>query len=117
MVKVDLSGAAGFFTAAGPDYELAAIAHKTLADKSGLGNDFTGWVELPQRVKDTELERIVAAAEKIRARSRALVVIGIGGSYLGARGAIELLRPMPGRDDPRVFFVGNTSLPTLYATL
>ena len=108
MVKVDLSGAAGFFTAAGPDYELAAIAHKTLADKSGLGNDFTGWVELPQRVKDTELERIVAAAEKIRARSRALVVIGIGGSYLGARGAIELLRPMPGRDDPRVFFVGNT---------
>ena len=108
MVKVDLSGAAGFFTAAGPDYELAAIAHKTLADKSGFGNDFTGWVELPQRVKDTELERIVAAAEKIRARSRALVVIGIGGSYLGARGAIELLRPMPGRDDPRVFFVGNT---------
>ena len=108
MVNVDLSGAAGFFTAAGPDYELAAIAHKTLADKSGLGNDFTGWVELPQRVKDTELERIVAAAEKIRARSKALVVIGIGGSYLGARGAIELLRPMPGRDDPRVFFVGNT---------
>ena len=108
MVKVDLTGAAGFFTAAGPDYELAALAHKTLADKSGLGNDFTGWVELPRRIKETELERIVAAAEKIRSRSKALVVIGIGGSYLGARGAIELLKPMPGKDDPRVFFMGNT---------
>ncbi len=108
MVKVDLSGAAGFFTAAGPDYELAALAHKTLADKSGLGNDFTGWVELPRRIKETELDRIVAAAEKIRSRSKALVVIGIGGSYLGARGAIELLKPMPGKDDPKVFFMGNT---------
>ena len=108
MVKVDLTGAAGFFTAAGPDYELAALAHKTLADKSGLGNDFTGWVELPRRIKETELERIVAAAEKIRSRSKALVVIGIGGSYLGARGAIDLLKPMPGKDDPKVFFMGNT---------
>ena len=108
MVKVDLSGAAGFFTAAGPDYELAALAHKTLADKSGLGNDFTGWVELPRRIKETELDRIVAAAEKIRSCSKALVVIGIGGSYLGARGAIELLKPMPGKDDPKVFFMGNT---------
>lgn len=108
MVKVDLTGAAGFFTAAGPDYELAALAHKTLADKSGLGNDFTGWVELPRRIKETELDRIVAAAEKIRSRSKALVVIGIGGSYLGARGAIELLKPMPGKDDPKVFFMGNT---------
>ena len=108
MVKVDLTGAAGFFTAAGPDYELAALAHKTLADKSGLGNNFTGWGELPRRIKETELERIVAAAEKIRSRSKALVVIGIGGSYLGARGAIELLKPMPGKDDPKVFFMGNT---------
>ena len=108
MVKVDLTGSAGFFTAAGPDYELAALAHKTLADKSGLGNDFTGWVELPRRIKETELDRIVAAAEKIRSRSKALVVIGIGGSYLGARGAIELLKPMPGKDDPKVFFMGNT---------
>ena len=65
-------------------------------------------MELPRRIKETELERIVAAAEKIRSRSKALVVIGIGGSYLGARGAIELLKPMPGKDDPRVFFMGNT---------
>ena len=107
MVKVDLSGAAGFFTAAGPDYPLAALAHETLSAKSGLGADFTGWAELPRQIQQTELSAIVKAAQKIRSRSGALVVIGIGGSYLGARGAIELLRPLPGKDDPRVFFVGN----------
>ena len=107
MVKVDLSGAKQFFTGAGPDYALAALCHETLVNKSGLGADFTGWLELPQRVKDTELERILAAAKKIRSRSQALVVIGIGGSYLGARGAIEMLRPIPGKDDPKVFFMGN----------
>ena len=107
MVKVDLSGASAFFTAAGPDYARAALAHKTLKEGSGLGNDFIGWVGLPRRIRDTELERIIAAAETIRSRSKALVVIGIGGSYLGARGAIELLRPIPGPGDPKVFFVGN----------
>ncbi len=108
MVKVDLSGAQPFFTAAGPDYRLAELAHRTLAEGSGLGADFTGWLALPQRIKDTELDAIVAAAEKIRSRSQALVAIGIGGSYLGAKGAIELLKPRPGKDDPRVFFMGNT---------
>ena len=107
MVKVDLSGARSFFTAAGPDYALASLAHNTLLGGSGLGSDFTGWLSLPRKIKDTELDRIVAAAEKIRARSKALVVIGIGGSYLGARGAIELLRPLPAAGDPKVFFVGN----------
>ena len=108
MIKVDLSGAAGFFTAAGPDYALAELAHDTLARGTGLGAEFTGWLALPERIRKTELSGILAAAKKIRGRSRALVVIGIGGSYLGARGAIELLRPIPGEGDPRVFFVGNT---------
>ena len=107
MIKVDLSGASAFFTSAGPDYALASLAHRTLLEGSGLGADFTGWVSLPRKIRETELERICAAADKIRARSRALVVIGIGGSYLGARGAIELLRPLPAAGDPRVFFVGN----------
>ena len=107
MVKVDLSGAAQFFTSAGPDYALAGLAHEKLLNKTGLGSEFTGWMELPQRIKDTELESIIAAAEKIRSRSKALVVVGIGGSYLGARGAIELLKPLPGKDDPKVFFAGN----------
>ena len=106
MVKVDLTGAAGFL-GDGPDYDAAGKAFETLISRSGPGADFTGWLELPQKIKDTELDRIVAAAEKIRSRSKALVVIGIGGSYLGARGAIELLKPIPGADDPRVFFAGN----------
>ena len=107
MVKVNVSGAERFFRGSGPDFALAAQAHKTFADKSGAGADFTGWAELPRRIKDTELDAIVRTAELIRSRSKALVVIGIGGSYLGARGAIELLRPLPGKDDPKVFFAGN----------
>ncbi|MBR5095340.1 MAG: glucose-6-phosphate isomerase, partial [Oscillospiraceae bacterium] len=118
MIHVDLSGARKFFTAAGPDFRLAALAHETLANGTGLGADFTGWGSLPHHIKDTELDRIVAAAEKIRSRSKALVVIGIGGSYLGARGAIELLKPVPGPDDPRIFFMGNTlSADALWDTL
>lgn len=107
MVKVDLSGAKSFFDAAGPDFAAAAEAHRALSDKSGAGAEFTGWMELPQRIKDGELKAILSAAQRIRSRSKALVVIGIGGSYLGARGAIELLRPIPGPEDPRVFFIGN----------
>ena len=107
MVKVDLSGASQFFEPAGPDYAAAAAAHRALSDGSGLGSDFTGWLELPRRMKDGELKGVINAASKIRSRSKALVVIGIGGSYLGARGAIELLRPVPSEDDPKVFFVGN----------
>ena len=118
MIKVDLSGAAAFFTSAGPNYELARAAHETLSEGSGLGAEFTGWLQLPQRIKETELDRIVSTAELIRSRSKALVVIGIGGSYLGARGAIELLKPVPGQGDPRIFFVGNMlSADTLCSTL
>lgn len=117
MVKVDLSGIAGFM-GEGPDYAAAEKAYDMLINKTGAGAEFTGWLELPQRIKETELDRIVAAAEKIRSRSKALVVIGIGGSYLGAKGAIELLRPIPGPNDPRVFFVGNgTSSDALCTTL
>ncbi len=107
MVKVDLSGASSFFTGAGPDFAAAERAHRVLSEGTGLGNDFIGWLGLPQRMKDTELPAILEAAKLIRSRSQALVVIGIGGSYLGARGAIELLKPIPGKDDPKVFFVGN----------
>ena len=107
MVKVDLSGAEKFFAEGGPDYAAAAKAHETLVGRTGAGADFTGWLELPRRIRDGELPAILDAARLIRSRSKALVVIGIGGSYLGARGAIELLKPIPGKDDPRIFFVGN----------
>lgn len=107
MIKVDLTGAAAFFDAAGPDYGAAAQAHRTLTDKSGAGAEFTGWRELPERMRGGELKSVASAAQRIRSRSKTLVVIGIGGSYLGARGAIELLKPIPGPDDTRVQFVGN----------
>ena len=107
MVKVDLSGVSAFFDPAELDFAAASMAHRELVDKTGAGSDFTGWLELPQRIKDTELKTILSAAQRIRSRSKALVVIGIGGSYLGARGAIELLRPVRGEDDPKIFFIGN----------
>ena len=107
MIKVDLSGAEKFFAEGGPDYAAAAKAHETLVGRTGAGADFTGWLELPRRIRDGELPAILDATRLIRSRSKALVVIGIGGSYLGARGAIELLKPIPGKDDPRIFFVGN----------
>lgn len=107
MVKVDLSGVSAFFDPAELDFAAASMAHRELVDKTGAGSDFTGWLELPQRIKDTELKSILSAAQRIRSRSKALVVIGIGGSYLGARGAIELLRPVRGEDDAKIFFIGN----------
>lgn len=107
MVKVDLSGVSAFFDPAELDFAAASMAHRELVDRTGAGSDFTGWLELPQQIKDTELKSILSAAQRIRSRSKALVVIGIGGSYLGARGAIELLRPVRGENDPRIFFIGN----------
>ena len=107
MVKVDLSGCQKFFDASGPDFAAAASAHRVLTEKTGQGADFTGWLELPRLIKRTELKGIISAANKIRSRSKALVVVGIGGSYLGARGAIELLRPIQRADETRVYFVGN----------
>ena len=111
MLKVDLSGASSFFDAAGPDYAAAAAAHRTLTERSGAGADFTGWLELPQKVKNDELRQVLSAASHIRGRSETLVVVGIGGSYLGAKGAIELLRPRPQSGDPKIIFAGNSMSP------
>ena len=111
MIKVDLSGAAGFFDPAGPDYAAAAQAHRTLLEHTGTGADFTGWLDLPGRMQNGELKQILAAASRIRGRSQALVVVGIGGSYLGAKGAVELLRPHPQPGDPKILFAGNSLSP------
>ena len=111
MIKVDLSGAAGFFGPAGPDYAAAAQAHRTLLEHTGAGADFTGWLDLPERMQSGELKQILAAASRIRGRSQALVVVGIGGSYLGAKGALELLRPRPQPGDPKILFAGNSLSP------
>jgi len=91
-------------------------AAESLHSKSGLGNDFLGWVDLPTAYDKEEFARIKAAAERIKANSDILIVIGIGGSYLGARAAIELLKsPLYNnmkKDTPDIYYVGNSINPT-----
>ena len=87
-------------------------AHETVKAKSGLGNDFLGWVDLPVNYDKEEFSRIKAAADKIRKDTDILIVIGIGGSYLGARAAIEFLKG-PYYNNlkdgaPEIYFAGNS---------
>ena len=86
-------------------------AHQTLSSAAGPGGEFTGWLRLPRQYDREEFARIQAAARRIQGDSDALVVIGIGGSYLGARALLELLRSphynLRRKDTPDVFFAGN----------
>ncbi len=104
MVKVDLSGAVGFMDSTGPDYGAAALAHRALVDGTWPGAEFTGWRQLPRRVQGDELKQILNAAERIRDNSEVLVVVGIGGSYLGARAGLDFIRPKNG---PEILFAGT----------
>lgn len=104
------------------EHEYSAIqpavtaAHETLKAKNGPGSDFLGWVNLPEAYDKEEFGRIKAAAEKIKKNSEVLIVIGIGGSYLGARAAIEALKSSLynslKKDTPDIYFIGNTISPT-----
>lgn len=89
-----------------------ADAHKLVVDKTGAGSDFLGWVDLPVDYDKEEFERIKKAAAKIKSDSKALVVIGIGGSYLGARAAIEFCKSqnynLVSKDTPNIYFSGNS---------
>ena len=113
MIQVDLTHMRRFIAL---PYEAALaprlrIAHNHLQKSDGAGGDFTGWVRLPQEYDRQEFDRIQAAARRIQSDSRALVVIGIGGSYLGARGVIECLCSpnynLRRKDTPNIYFVGN----------
>ncbi|MEA4825357.1 MAG: glucose-6-phosphate isomerase [Clostridium sp.] len=93
---------------------LVTAAHNLLHEKTGAGNDFLGWVDLPKNYDREEFERIKKCADKIKNNSDALIVIGIGGSYLGARAAIEMLShtfhnnlSKEKRKYPQIFYVGN----------
>ena len=111
MVKVELAGAKEFFDSIGPDHSKISDAHRTLLEKTGAGSEFTGWLKLPENMLKGELKAILSAAARIKSNSEVLVVIGIGGSYLGARAAIELLRSpnynLIKKDTPDIFFMGN----------
>ena len=108
MLNIDLTSAS---VNTAPYAQGLAQAHTWLQEASGRGNDFVGWVNLPRDYDKEEFARIQAAARKIQSDSRALVVIGIGGSYLGARAAIELLRSnnynLLEKDTPNIYFTGN----------
>ena len=88
-------------------------AQKTLVEKSGEGNAFLGWLDLPENYDKEEFARIKVAAEKIRKTCDVFVVIGIGGSYLGSRAAIEFIRTpyynnLKKKDTPDIYFAGNS---------
>lgn len=90
------------------------VAHDMLHEQTGAGNDFLGWIDLPVNYDKEEFERIKKAADKIKSDSDVLIVIGIGGSYLGARACIEALShtfynmlSKDQRKTPQIFFVGN----------
>ena len=106
------------------DSEFAALypqvetAHRLLETKTGPGNDFLGWVSLPKDYDKEEFARIKAAAARIREDSDVLVVIGIGGSYLGARAVIEAVKGQmyncTVKNGPQIFFVGNSISPAYF---
>ncbi|MBM7856086.1 glucose-6-phosphate isomerase [Desulfohalotomaculum tongense] len=94
------------------------LAHDMLHSKMGPGNDYVGWLDLPQNYDQAEFNRIKETAEKIKSQYDALVVIGIGGSYIGAKAAIEMLGhsfhnllPKEKRSGAEIYFVGNNLSP------
>ena len=115
-ITLDESKLASFIT----EGELASIekqaelAKEVLLSKEGAGSDYLGWIDLPVDYDKEEYERIKEAAKKIRSDSEVFIVIGIGGSYLGARAAIEFLghsffnaASKQLRNAPEIYFVGN----------
>ncbi len=116
-VRFDYEKALPFFNKHELEYMegTVSLAHKALHEKTGAGNDFLGWLDLPVDYDKEEFSRIKKAAEKIKDDSDVLLVIGIGGSYLGARAALEMLNhsfynelSADQRTSPQVFFVGNS---------
>ena len=113
MPKVDVSNALPFLPASWLASRESALneAHARLQENRGPGSDFHGWVRLPENYDREEYARIKTAARRIQSDSEALVVIGIGGSYLGARAVIELLQSpnynLKKKDTPDIFFAGN----------
>lgn len=121
--KLNIKHVSGFiadseYTAIAPQIE---AAHDLLHNKTGLGNDFTGWVDLPVDYDKEEFERIKKAAAKIKNDTEVFIVIGIGGSYLGARAAIEFLKSpnynAMKKDTPDIYFTGNSISSTALAEL
>ena len=115
MINVDISNIWGQLSL--PDLLATEkdifAAHLALTEGSGEGSDYLGWLDLPTEEETDEIRRIRSAAKRIRESSDVFVVIGIGGSYLGPRAAIELMQGInrnigKGKGDPQIYFAGNT---------
>lgn len=126
QIQFDWQKAAPFLSAHEVENQAALVrtAHQMLHEKSGPGNDYLGWIDLPVAYDKEEFARIKAAAARIRANSDALVVIGIGGSYLGARATIEALThafynqlPKEKRGGPEILFLGKDLSPVYMTQL
>ena len=115
MIKVDISniwGEVSLPDLLGVEKDVSA-AHMTLTEQTGPGSDFLGWLDLPTEEPTEEMLRIQTVADRIRETSDVFVVVGIGGSYLGPRAAIELMQGCnhnigKGKGDPQIYFAGNT---------
>ncbi|MEF3313214.1 glucose-6-phosphate isomerase [Paenibacillus sp. GYB004] len=123
-LQFDYSRAAAFVQQHEIEYfrEPVRLAHEQLHKGTGAGSDYLGWIDLPTQYDKEEFARIQKAAKRIQGDSDALVVIGIGGSYLGARAAIEMLShsfynvlPKEKRNTPEIYFVGN-NISSTYVT-
>lgn len=116
-VTFDYSKASTFVAKHEVDYmsKLAMDAKELLLSRKGAGNDFLGWIDLPVDYDKEEFVRIQKAAEKIKNDSEVLLVIGIGGSYLGARAAVEMINGMYSDKKPEIIFFGNTFSSTYIA--
>jgi glucose-6-phosphate isomerase len=116
-IRFDYSKALTFFSEHELTYlsDFVKVAHHSLHEKTGAGNDFLGWIDLPVDYDKEEFARIQKSAAKIKSDSDVLLVIGIGGSYLGARAAVEMLNhsfynavSKEKRTTPQIIFVGNS---------
>lgn len=109
FLNLDVSQTSQFYSKEEYDSVKTEIlaAHKLLRSKQGAGNDFLGWLDLPVEYDKKELASILAAAKRIQKQSQVLLAIGIGGSYLGARAAIEMLKKYFNNKGVEVIFVGN----------
>ncbi len=88
--------------------ERVSKAHKDLHEKTGAGNDFLGWVDWPLNYDKEEFERILALKKRMEGKYDTVLVCGIGGSYLGARAAYEMIKGLYPSEGIEVIFVGNT---------
>jgi glucose-6-phosphate isomerase len=123
-LQFDYSKALSFLAEHEVDYlaDQVRLAHDQLHNGSGAGSDYLGWIDLPVNYDKEEFSRIQTAAKQIQSDSEALIVIGIGGSYLGARAAVEMLShsfynllPQDKRKTPAIYFVGN-NISSTYVT-